>query len=1028
MVNGQNVCMYIAREAHSSRGSYICSSCWARESAVQNVLVNEKPHDSRDKMGRRSDKKREKYKPKAEREGHASTSQTSQDDLTHNLEPSAFGPAAVTSPSSPEFAAVGDTVRKCESESGPAEDKLSIFKAIPLPARPGYGKIGQKVQLYVNHFRMESNTSQVALHDVAIVPPLARSGRAKVTAQEADRPLPKRLCRTLLQSLASSEGWKAWAYDGQKALYTPAELKGAGTKEGVTYAVQRPEELREGSPRDAEIFQIKIKFTMFVDLRRNLTAFIKSGGELPQASLQALDTVMRHERALQPDWISAGRNFLNSNTSMTLGCGLEVWLGYTQSVRPAQGGVFLVVDRAAGAFVTAQSAVDLLKATLDQMPGHALTAVQWKAMNRAFKGLKVELTHLPGKRRRKLITGLSRLPASDIRFRDDQHREWTVPEYFQETYGKKLLHQHLPCLAAGTAAKPVYFPVEMCQVLGGQRKGLVTEGSASAAMIKATAQHPDQKWPEIESTLREIILPDQTLNAFQVAICPDMTPLTGRILPPPKLLYKGDRLIDPQRGEWRMESCQLHTACPVQSLRTWMVLDFDVKAEADTAMAKLVAGQLQKAMLEHGIRAEAAVRVDAQLHGEAVEQTLQRVMGQQPAVKLVVCLLPGTGRGGKDNTHARIKQVMDREVGVVTQCLLAKHCRTVEKGGGKGGRKGGGKGGGKGDGRSGGKGDGRGGGKGGGKGGAKIQDPTYLANVILKINAKLGGTNVVLAPQRKGSAGLTLGVPLMEVPTILFGADVTHPAPGSDASSIAAVTGSIDGLCARYAAQLSVQQSRQETIDDLQPMAHKLFLNFLRTTRKKPERVVFFRDGVSEGQFQQILLDELPKLRAACAQLDEEYRPPITFVVVQKRHNTRLFLQDPGQATDRSGNVPPGTVVDTTICHPQEYDFYLQSHAGIQGTTHAVHYHVLADENQFGADALQHMCYSLCYLYCRCTRSVSLVPPVYYAHHSATRGREYEVAEVEKQSDGGSATSKTSSGICGLINTHEAIQGSMYFA
>ncbi|CAL5194043.1 unnamed protein product [Lathyrus oleraceus] len=26
----------------------------------------------------------------------------------------------------------------------------------------------------------------------------------------------------------------------------------------------------------------------------------------------------------------------------------------------------------------------------------------------------------------------------------------------------------------------------------------------------------------------------------------------------------------------------------------------------------------------------------------------------------------------------------------------------------------------------------------------------------------------------------------------------------------------------------------------------------------------------------------------------------------------------------------PGTVVDTSICHPREFDFYLNSHAGIQ--------------------------------------------------------------------------------------------------
>jgi eukaryotic translation initiation factor 2C len=46
----------------------------------------------------------------------------------------------------------------------------------------------------------------------------------------------------------------------------------------------------------------------------------------------------------------------------------------------------------------------------------------------------------------------------------------------------------------------------------------------------------------------------------------------------------------------------------------------------------------------------------------------------------------------------------------------------------------------------------------------------YCANVCLKMNAKLGGTNAAL------SANM---VPfLTEKPTIIFGADVNHPAPG----------------------------------------------------------------------------------------------------------------------------------------------------------------------------------------------------------------------------------------------------------
>lgn len=64
--------------------------------------------------------------------------------------------------------------------------------------------------------------------------------------------------------------------------------------------------------------------------------------------------------------------------------------------------------------------------------------------------------------------------------------------------------------------------------------------------------------------------------------------------------------------------------------------------------------------------------------------------------------------------------------------------------------------------------------------------------------------------------------------------------------------------------------------------------------------------------------------------LELGYQPGITFIVVQKRHHTRLFCADRKDQIGRSGNIPAGTTVDVGITHPTEFDFYLCSHAGIQ--------------------------------------------------------------------------------------------------
>jgi eukaryotic translation initiation factor 2C len=76
-------------------------------------------------------------------------------------------------------------------------------------------------------------------------------------------------------------------------------------------------------------------------------------------------------------------------------------------------------------------------------------------------------------------------------------------------------------------------------------------------------------------------------------------------------------------------------------------------------------------------------------------------------------------------------------------------------------------------------------------------------------------------------------------------------------------------------------------------------------------------------------------LRAARA-VDPQYRPKVTFVVCAKRHNMRFFAINQ-QDQDRTGNLPAGTVVDSAVTHPFAFDFYLQAHAGLQGTARPTH-------------------------------------------------------------------------------------------
>lgn len=98
------------------------------------------------------------------------------------------------------------------------------------------------------------------------------------------------------------------------------------------------------------------------------------------------------------------------------------------------------------------------------------------------------------------------------------------------------------------------------------------------------------------------------------------------------------------------------------------------------------------------------------------------------------------------------------------------------------------------------------------------------------------------------------------------------------------------------------------SLQDLKKRFKDLLLDHYRASGKsKPDRLIMYRDGVSEGQFNEVQRAEVTQILAACQELDADWyqRVKLTFIVVQKRHHTRMFPADSRDA-DRSGNVIAG--------------------------------------------------------------------------------------------------------------------------
>ncbi|KAF9091483.1 argonaute 1 [Mortierella sp. AM989] len=809
------------------------------------------------------------------------------------------------------------------------------LKLTELVRRPAVGKAGKPVTVKANFFEVQK------LPDVTVY-------HYDVTISSEDLPpaVNRKIYEELIASYGKSElGGTRPVYDGRKNMFSAKELK----FDSKTFDITLDKNVPPNSKRPAEVFKVKIRKVATINLEE-LHRFLNKKSALTNnvlTGIMALDVLIRHKPALLH--VTVGSSFFTPEGKQPLNGPLEVWRGFYQSARPAVGKMMINLDISATAFYQSGPLIEIIIKILGfRNPndlGRTSPPINWEKVEKAIKGLRVLLTHREKSKKSFKVLKLIQKSARQYKFKVDSNKndpqgnpiqvETSIEAYFQKTYGRKLQFPNLPCIAIG---KTAIVPLELCSVTEGQRYPKKLDERQTADMIKFTCQPPHIRANTIKDGLRILNYDNnEYIKDFGLKISTEMATIKARTLPAPVISYhpsSKDANFTPNDGAWNLIGKKVAQGT---TLGSWGAVVFgnerDVpKTQFDNFIRQLVVTCTATGM---NIPNKSPPCVYANPHGDvegALRQAWQRAgsaVKSQP--QLILCILPNTGV----SLYAEIKRVTDTVLGVSSQCIQVKHTRDPK--------------------------------------------PQYCANVCLKINVKLGGMNSHLA-------GNMLPF-LTSKPTILMGADVSHPPPGDTVRpSIATLVGSMDAKASRYSASIRIQAARTETIADLSDMGVELLKTFYQTCGRKPERIMMYRDGVSEGQFKETLETELAALKTACHRLEPNYNPKITFVVVQKRHHARFFptRREDG---DRSGNCKSGLVVDTDIVHPCEFDFYLQSHAGLLGTSRPAHYYVLYDDNKFAADEMQEFTFRLCHLYARCTRTVSMVPPAYYAHLVAARAR-----------------------------------------
>ena len=128
---------------------------------------------------------------------------------------------------------------------------------------------------------------------------------------------------------------------------------------------------------------------------------------------------------------------------------------------------------------------------------------------------------------------------------------------------------------------------------------------------------------------------------------------------------------------------------------------------------------------------------------------------------------------------------------------------------------------------------------------------------------------------------------------MIIGADVSHAAPGLEQASMAAMTVSLDKTCSRYGAAVESNGKRVEMImkenifDMLTPLVDWWVKNIGQG--QLPKHVYYFRDGVSEGQYTNLLKCEVADIKDVMSKLGNEH-PDRMVSLCRKNFTIKLIL------------------------------------------------------------------------------------------------------------------------------------------
>ncbi|KAI1371293.1 Piwi-domain-containing protein [Hypoxylon crocopeplum] len=872
-------------------------------------------------------------------------------------------------------------------------------------ARPGFNTEGKPIKIQLNIFPVIGwSDMEIYQYDINVTPNQKESGA-----------LVKKVWNTkTVTEVLRGQGGK-WLYDGSKLAWSSEKIDRNETR--VTVDLDSLKDKAEHQDIAKKIAQTSVFYLIIRQTKTIRLSYLKAylQGKISWDShvlecMNFFDHCLRQHPSEQ--WITIKRNFydpmfpVNSlGNDLVINQGVYCAPRLSESINRNGSGLTINVDRCQTAFwpqdsldqialriVTSQRDEwqhwDENKLSFNLRPReevrngrlHFIPSEPFQYLRRMTR-MKFLVNHR-GKLNEQKIYTIKRIVSGDEFGREGGHSRnvtfdkveengekstISVFDHYVQRWGFRLVWPQLPIVESTRGG---FFPMELCNSLPHQRYNYKLNPGQTSDMIKHAATRPSKRREDIMEGVKYLEWPkDEYLRAFGIKIDPQMVVTDAKLLQNPEVAFANQKVNPGTTGRWDLRGKKFIEPNPY-ALKSWsFICCGDGGKTCQQNELENFARQFSQVYRNHGGKVEKPAFAKTIGFGDGdyskiCEQAYNetgRWFKEDP--QIIFFVLPTKNQ----LTYERIKKNMDCRFNIVSQCLQAGQVKKCQG--------------------------------------------QYLSNVAMKVNSKLGGSTC-----RVAAPNMTVP-PFWKQPTMIIGVDVSHGGAGSSQPSMAALTMSMDRYASKYAGACETNGYRTETIqkNSMKSMLPKLVKHWIQVNGAYPKHIYYLRDGVSEGQFQDVLDKEVSEMRRIF-QESGSGSPKFTVVIATKRHHVRFFPKANDKfSADRNGNPLPGTVVEKDVTHPQHFDFYLCSHAAIQGTARPVHYQVILDEQGVKPNEFMKMIYQHCYQYCRSTTPVSLHPAVYYSHLASNRARSHENVAAQQKLLGygkdGNAYGKTNSEI-----------------